>query len=499
MHLTNSWHQNSGGIATFYRALVAEANRRGQLIRLVVPGAADRIEEAGEFGRIYHLQSPPAPFNGDYRVIYPSQFLFPESRLQQILAAERPDLVEISDKYTLNYLGALLRHRLLHGLDYRPVVVGLSQERMDDNFRAYLGSFPFARKFCSLYMRWLYLPFFDHHIANSEYTVSELLPAAQGQLVPRGTWIRSMGVDLTQLSPQRRSAEMRRRLLQNFGSQEESVLLLYAGRLAPEKNLPLLFDLLLHLARNGARDYQLLVAGDGIERRRWETWCAKAAPGRVLFLGHIKNQQVMADLYANADVFVHPNPREPFGIAPLEAMASGLPLVAPDTGGVASYANEENAWVVETTVTSFAAAVESAADRALGREKIANALMTARSYGWDSVAASFLDLYCDLCGQAERSPGGANPAAAQPVFYSSPAHGFQAALMHGLSQAAAASFRMGSALASHLGPRPGPAFSLVGDRPGTAPTTEPRAATRSAARSARARLLRRLTRQPASR
>ena len=92
----------------------------------------------------------------------------------------------------MNYLGALLRLRLLDAVDFHPVVVGLSQERMDDNFRAYLGGIPFSPKFCSLYMRWLYFPFFDHHIANSDYTASELRTAAEGQLVPRGTWVRPM-------------------------------------------------------------------------------------------------------------------------------------------------------------------------------------------------------------------------------------------------------------------------------------------------------------------
>src|SRR5208283_3875917 len=167
MHFTNSWHENSGGVATFYRALIKEANRRQQQIRLVVPAAHDRIEETGDFGRIYHVQAPPAPFNSDYRAIYPSQFLFRGSKLQEILIAERPDLVEISDKYTLNYLGILLRLRLMPAVDFRPIVVGNSQERMDDNVGAYLEALPFARRFCSIYMKWLYFPFFDHHIANS--------------------------------------------------------------------------------------------------------------------------------------------------------------------------------------------------------------------------------------------------------------------------------------------------------------------------------------------
>jgi len=446
MHLTNSWHENSGGVATFYRALIAEANRRGQQIRLVVPASLDRIEEVGEFGRIYHIQSPPSPLNPDYRTIYPSQYLCPEGKLQQIVIAERPDLVEISDKYTLHYLGALLRQRLLHAVNFRPVVVGLSQERMDDNFSAYLGDVPFAQKFCSLYMRWLYFPFFDHHIANSDYTVSELRSAAQDQLVPRGTWVRPMGVDLAQFSPQRRSPEIRRRLLQNFGCSEESVLLLYAGRLAREKNLPLLFDLMTYLSRSNAGDYRLIVAGDGTERRLWEEKCAQEMSGKVWFLGHVNNKNALADLYANSNVFIHPNPHEPFGIAPLEAMASGLPLVAPNTGGVASYAGPENAWIAKPDVESFAAAVEEAArNRPIASQKIDKALATARSYCWESVAASFLDLYSEL----SQPRAAANSAVSKPAFYSSPAAGFRAFLMHSVSQLAARSFRLGSMLVSH--------------------------------------------------
>ena len=95
LHLTNSWHETSGGIATFYRALLEEANRRGHEMRLVVPGPNDRVEEIGRFCRIYHVQSPATRLNSRYRVIYPPQFLLSGSKLQKILAAERPDLVEV--------------------------------------------------------------------------------------------------------------------------------------------------------------------------------------------------------------------------------------------------------------------------------------------------------------------------------------------------------------------------------------------------------------------
>lgn len=445
LHLTNAWHETSGGIATFYRALIAEANRRRQEIRLIVPAAQDRMEQVGDFGKIYHLAAPKSLLNSNYRTIYPASFLLPGSSVQTILARERPDLIEISDKYTLNYLGALLRMRLLPALDYRPVIVGLSQERMDDNVRAYLGTIPFSQALCSAYMKRLYFPFFDHHIANSDYTAGELRSVAEGHLVPRGTWIRPMGVAIDDLSPRRRRPELRRRLLQNFGAGEEAVLLLYAGRLVPEKNLALLFDVLGRLVRVSTRDYRLLVVGDGLDRESWERKCAQTLPGRTFFYGHIRDREVLADLYANADVFVHPNPREPFGIAPLEAMASGLPLVAPNRGGVISYANLENAWTVEADSESFATAIEEVTtNQALAATKSRKALITAAQYRWDRVAASFLELYAELYrdgGQREKQPGSL-------AFNSAPAGRIEAALTRAAAAVAVRGFLLWSRMAS---------------------------------------------------
>ena len=443
LHLTNAWAETSGGIATFYRALIAESNRRSHQIRLIVPAPVDRMEEVGDYGKIYHIRAPKAPVNSTYRTIYPSSFLLPGSRIQQILAGEHPDLIEICDKYTLNYLGPLLRNGLVTALDYRPIVIGLSQERMDDNVRAYFRSLPFASAFASAYMKWLYFPFFDHHIANSEYTAAELRAVSNGHLVSRGTWIRPMGVDLDHLSPMRRRPEHRRRLLQNFGI-EDAVLLLYAGRLVPEKNLALLFEAFARLAKNGRRDYRLLIVGDGLEREFWERRCDSTIPGRAFFMGHVRDQNILADIYANADIFVHPNPREPFGIAPLEAMASGLPLLVPNTGGVTSYANAENAWTVNPDVDSLANAVEEVvANPETATRKAARALITAERHRWDQVAASYLELYKEF---HQRRPG--SDLSTAPVFYSTPANRARAAFLQGVADTAVNTFRFLSRLAS---------------------------------------------------
>ncbi|HBY59473.1 MAG TPA: hypothetical protein DEH78_06595 [Solibacterales bacterium] len=386
LHLLNAWHPTSGGISTFYKELLKAANRRQRLLRLVAPAEEDRTEEAGAFGRIYHLAAGRAPLNPAYRLILPHRFLAPRCAIVRILNDERPDLVEVCDKYTLLYLAGLLRRQWLPGVKFRPTVLGISHERLDENLAAYVTGNRLAQRLAGIYMRFLYFPMFDHHLANSRHTAEELAPAAAGHDVKRGVWVCPMGVDCAGLDPGLRSEEARHALRERAGAPAGAALLLYAGRLAPEKNLGLLLEAMRLLDSR----FHLLIAGTGM----LEEQLRRDAPPRVTFLGHVGDRVALASLYANADVFVHPNPREPFGIAPLEAMASGLPLVAPNEGGVLTYANERNAWLTAPTAEAFAAAIREAF--AGGRERAAEARRTAEAYRWENVTARFFDLYDEL-------------------------------------------------------------------------------------------------------
>src|SRR5262249_4102197 len=139
-------------------------------------------------------------------------------------------------------------------------------------------------------------------------------------------------------------------------------------------------------------------------------------PGAACFLGHLVDRNALAEIYANADIFVHPNPKEPFGIAPLEAMASGLALVAPDSGGVRHYANEANAWLQGGTPAGFAPAGQMAHGTPVsgcGRRRAARA--TAERFDWAGVTAGYFDLYDEihaLVHDHRRTPSIA------PAFYS---------------------------------------------------------------------------------
>lgn len=417
LHLTNAWHPSSGGISTFYRALMQAAERRRQRMSLVVPGERSWREDIGEFGRIYHVATGRAPINGAYRMLYPARYLLPGAPIVKILRAEAPDLVEISDKYTMPYLGGLLRLGSLPGYRARPAVIGLSCERMDENLAAYLHRGKWGPRFTRVYMKWLYFPLFDHHITVSEHTALELEVAARGHKVRRGVWVKPMGVDTSQFSHTKRCREKRRELAVRAGGGDDSVLLLYAGRLAREKNAALLIGVMEHLAEAG-RDFRLLIAGSGELREDLEACARQRVPGRVCFLGHIDSREALATLYANCDIFLHPNPREPFGIAPLEAMASGIPLVAPNSGGVTAYANATNAWLGEASGAVLASLVlKVQSDPAELARKTAAASWTAWSHRWETVADGFLSLYDELHAVTL----GAKPeAAVAPRFYSTP-------------------------------------------------------------------------------
>jgi glycosyltransferase involved in cell wall biosynthesis len=145
-------------------------------------------------------------------------------------------------------------------------------------------------------------------------------------------------------------------------------------------------------------EYRLCVVGNGIELAPLRAACARLGVTNVVFTGHVQGRALLADYFAAADIFIHPNPREPFGIAPLEAMASGLALVAPNAGGVTSYANSGNAWLSAADAEAFAQSIRTirhgSADDKLKRT--AAARVTAEAHGWPNVTKRYLQLYREL-------------------------------------------------------------------------------------------------------
>lgn len=420
LHLTNAWHPSSGGIRTFYRALLSQATAEGRAMTLIVPAERTSYERVGRRGRIYYLAAPSSPaFDRRYRMLLPHRYLRPSvSAIWRILEREQPDLVEICDKYALVHLAGLIKGRARGGA--RPTVVGLSCERMDDNVAAWLPRVPWRSALAPMYIRRVYLPQFDAHIANSRYTAAELLAHAPPADLRAGrltnlaarVHVSPMGVEAGLFGRWRRRPSLRASLESRAGATRDDALILYAGRLSPEKNVAVLPAVARELAAMGVA-FRLLIAGDGPSRAALERDAALSVPGRVAFLGHVEARSDLADLLAAVDLFLHPNPREPFGIGPLEAMASGTAVVVPGAGGVLEYATPRNSWLADADPAALARAAAAAlGDSGRRLARIEEGLRTAAAFAWPAMASRMLSLY-DAVHHERLARGGMHPGAAR--------------------------------------------------------------------------------------
>lgn len=140
------------------------------------------------------------------------------------------------------------------------------------------------------------------------------------------------GVDTLRFRPERRSNALRA----HWGVGESDTALLCVGRLAPEKNLLLLVDAYerLRQVQPGSR---LVLVGDGPMREALQERCPDA-----VFAGMQRGEELAAH-YASADLFAFPSLTETFGNVVLEAMASGLPVVAFDYAAAAQLLAEQRA------------------------------------------------------------------------------------------------------------------------------------------------------------
>lgn len=207
-------------------------------------------------------------------------------------------------------------------------------------------------------------------LAPSRWTLRELRHWGYKRLQ---LWGR--GVNSAHFRPQRRSAVMRQRLLN--GRDPDSLLCIYVGRLANEKRL----DLLLEVARTPG--VALTIIGDGALRGQLEEMFAGTD---THFTGYLFGSD-LADAYASADVFLFTGPNETFGQVVQEALASGIPAIVINQGGVTDLVQEGvNGFICPANQQAFASAVRLLRDDPALREQMAiNARRMAERHPWEAV------------------------------------------------------------------------------------------------------------------
>ncbi|MFD8523885.1 glycosyltransferase [Streptomyces capillispiralis] len=361
VRLANFVAPASGGLRTALRELGKGYREAGHRPVLVVPGERESDHET-EQGRVITLPGPLLPGTGGYRV------LTDRRRLAALLHDLAPDRLEVSDRTTLRWTGRWARRA-------RVPAVMVSHETADGVLRTWGLPEPAARRTAdALNIRTAHT--YARVVCTTEFAEREFVRIGARNVVRA-----PLGVDLVQRHPALRDPGLRARYARG-----DETLLVMCSRLSLEKRPGTALDALEALLRRGRRAV-LVVAGDGPLRSRLEQRAREHALP-VAFLGHVRDRGLLGALQASADVCLAPGPAETFGLAALEAMACGTPVVASASSALPEVIGAAGA-VAENRGEAFADAVELLLERAEpGRREAARA--RAECFGWGTAVAAFL-------------------------------------------------------------------------------------------------------------
>lgn len=370
--VTETYFPQVNGVSRTLGQLVRVLSARGDLVQVVHPNYGEPPED----DRTCLVRSAKVPFYPELRLPLP-----PFGATRRAIDRFAPDLVHIATEATLGH--AALRHALARKL---PVVTSFHT-----NFDQYTGHYGVGwfRGTVWRYLRWF------HNAGRETYVPSR---ATIGELESRGLdrlvlWPR--GVDSHVFRPDRPGRATVRAAL-GFGP--DDLVIAHVSRIAAEKNIAYLGRALARVAeeRPGVR---LLIVGDGPERPELE----KALGPDARFVGY-RSGDDLADHYAAADLFAFASLTETFGNVLLEAMASGLPVVAIRSGGPGEIVREGVTGLLvepDDDADVFAARVVSLVDEPARRRGMASAAREhAVSQSWESIMGGLRDRYRAIVEEA---------------------------------------------------------------------------------------------------
>lgn len=360
VQLANFYGPRSGGLRTALHHLGAGYSARGHQVTLVVPGPRRTVQMLPTGVQRITLPAPTLPGTGGYRAVDPW-------RVRRLLERLRPDAIEVSDRLTLRGLGrwagrhgvtsVVISHERLDRLLAQFVLPAIAARRVADRANARMAA-GFGTVVCTT------------EFARAEF---DRIAAPNVRRVP-------LGVDLAEFSPANHDLGLREQLV---GGSE--TLLVHCGRLSPEKHPERSVDTVAALRDSGCAA-RLVVAGDGPRmpalRRR-----ARGLP--VTFLGFVPDRTDVARLLATADVSLAPGPHETFGLAALEALASGTPVVVSARSALAEIVQPDCGAAVADDPEAFAGAVGGLL-AAHEPDRRAAARARAEGYGWASAVDGML-------------------------------------------------------------------------------------------------------------
>jgi alpha-1,6-mannosyltransferase len=375
--LTQFYSPLSGGVKRYVHEKIAYINNRSSddAHVLIVPGQKTEVTTYAR-SRVYSIRSPLVSRSSRYRALLNLR------AIEEILERERPDLIESSDPYQIGWKAIAVGRAL------RVPVVGFYHSHFPE---AYLrrgtkflgkGGTQRAMKLTRAYVRKLYNRF--HATLVPSETLSDLLC----EWGVRNVRPVRLGVNTCVFKPVPDDKAATR---QSLGVGNGQTLLLYAGRLAREKNTQTLlraFELLRQ--REDQNKFHLVVIGNGPQRNKVQKLQRRI--GNVSWISYCSDSVDLARYYRAADLFVHPGVQETFGLVALESQACGTPVV----GIRGSYmdgiiCHDQKSWAQKNSPDALADAIEDFSAKKLSALGKTAAGTTERLYSWPRV---FEELFC---------------------------------------------------------------------------------------------------------
>lgn len=390
--LTQFYSPVSGGVKRYVSEKVRYLREHspGDEHILIIPGAADGVE-IGDRSRVYTIRSPLVSRTSRYRALLRLE------QIERVLERERPDVIESGDPYQVAW-------KAIHsGAALGIPVVGFYHSHFPE---AYLRS---AQKFLGATATEFLLDFSRRYVRALYNRFALTLvpsPALGGVLREWGVTNvaqTDLGVDTQIFHPDDSDVAHTRECLRVAPSTR---LLMYAGRLAPEKNTRTLCEAFAHLDRIAPGQFHLLVVGQGQDHEQLDQLARElATAGRLrgaerapmTWTSYCDDAQRLAEYYRAADLFIHPGVQETFGLVTLEAQACGTPVV----GIRGSYMDRiihsgQTHWAAENTPESLAAAILETTRHPplLARTELGRQI--AEQYSWERVFKRLFDLYREV-------------------------------------------------------------------------------------------------------
>ncbi|HUW27359.1 MAG TPA: glycosyltransferase family 1 protein [Sulfuriferula sp.] len=346
----------SGGVRTYLDAKRRWLNGHAQH-SLIIPDSR-RFDQ----GVIHGVPALPIPFGHGYR------FPLRKRGWVDTLLQLRPDLIEAGDPYLTAWACVEAGQHL--GVP----VVGFYHSDLPRLVNSRLGHW--TDPILDSYIRRLYRHF-DRILAPSQVIANKL-----AHLGVENVRLQPLGVDTSQFHPRYRDVALKAEL----GIAKEIPLLIFAGRAAREKKIPLLLKAMELLGKN----YHLLLVGPGMPR---------GVPDNVSVIHEYVAADRIARYLASSDALIHAGDSETFGLVVLEAMASGIPVIGTRKGAVAELVVPGCGLLAETvSAPALADAARNLfADGHLGMGRLARKRVE-ECYAWDRVLAQLLAQYQELTG-----------------------------------------------------------------------------------------------------